>query len=169
MLELHTCPSSETLMDHLFGELEPSESLILDAHLQTCSVCALECRTLEQTLELAQVLPGGPVEPAPQVIQSLRTLVEQQVPWHKRVLGALWERISTPIPAWQAMLGGAALALVFQVGLSIPESTQAHRQASPMGLHPAASAQDRIVPVLEENSTPQSADALPSDQFANAW
>lgn len=168
MLDLHTCPSSEVLMDHLFHELEPSDALILDAHLQTCSLCALEHRSLEETLLVAEALPGGPVQPSPQVIQALRAEVEAQVPWHVRVLGALWERISTPIPAWQAMLGGAGLALLLQVGLGVPETPQASSQLSPAaGLHPAA--EDRIVPVLEENSTPQSADALPSDQFANAW
>lgn len=181
------CPPAETLMDYALNELAPEVQIQLLAHLQACPVCALEMKRLEATFDLALELPGGPVYPEsflgstpnPVVPARLLKMVEAQVSPPVRLWRWFWARVSVPIPAYQAVLGGAGLMLVLQVALSgapsglrgdgVSDSALAPRPPDP-GAYPIPVGNgDAAHAPADEPSTPQTADALPSDQYANAW
>ncbi|MFM7200923.1 MAG: anti-sigma factor family protein [Myxococcota bacterium] len=160
------CPAPDRWMDYALQELPPADQEWLEHHLRECAVCTLELQALQETLALVQQLPGAALT-APPPSEALLRAVEAQVPWHRRITRILWERISTPIPAYQAVLAGVAMLLVYQ-GLE-QHGTDAPPRAPELSAAPIPVGNGGASQETEEASTPQTADALPSDQFANAW
>lgn len=164
----HGCPPAEVLTDYLLRTLPDVQGLQVEAHVEACAACALEVRTLRNVLQLADEVLEQRELMAPPPSPRLMAMVAQQVPLHKRITRWLWDKINVPIPAWQAVLGGATLIVVFQLALP-PEAPPGPRPPDlsarpiPVGGSEAAQAP------AEEHSTPQTADQLPADQFANAW
>lgn len=165
---IHGCPPAEVLTDYLLQALPDTQGLQVESHVASCAACALELRAMEDLLMAVDRVQAprelAPPPPSPR----LMALVATQVPLHRRVYRWIWDKINAPIPAWQAVLGGATLIVLFQLAMPVstppgPRPPDLMARPIPLGTGEAAQAP------AEEPSTPQTADALPADQFANAW
>lgn len=175
MKPLDHCPSLETLIDLSYGEMEPIEAGPVQSHLETCAACALEWDSLLAAQALAGELPVGPVMPSPEVEARLAAMVAARQPLWDRLFRSLWDAVSSPVPAYKAMLGGAVIALVVQLLIGSSQAVSPTISEPIRPPDPRASA-IRIQPVQDLNQPPyprqeleQSVDAIPPDNYAQVF
>ncbi len=153
------CPSWETLVDLTYDELEPDYADQVRAHISTCDACTDTFKSLLGILKLADDLPGGPVPPSPQVEDRLKAEVLRQQPFYRRWLKWVHRVVTAPLPAYQVVLAGAVLALLFQLFVhGTPEGLKAVRDhltgsaatSSVVGPHQAGFLGGVVMPVGEE-------------------
>ncbi len=109
------CPPWETLVDLTYDELEPVRANEVRAHIEVCEACTNTFKELLAFLKVADGLPGGPVSPSPVVEQRLKEQVSMRRSLARRWLEACRRAATTPMPVYQALLLGAALALLLQL------------------------------------------------------
>lgn len=167
------CPAPEILIDLYYEELPPEEQVTLRQHLHHCSACALEMRAVEQSLQLADVLPGAVVEPSEALRTSLMAAFEAEQPAWRRLFNRLWDRFSSPVPTYKALLGGAFLAMVIQVLVpdSMPVESQlpAPRPPDPSAISIKIEAQQVDYQEPSRAQLEQTVDDLASGDYAQAF
>jgi anti-sigma factor RsiW len=175
MKSQHDCPSPEVLIDLSYGELDPREAGPVQLHLEVCTECSLEWAALLEAQKLASDLPVGPVTPSPRVEARLVALVEAQQSSWSRLFRGFWTAVSSPVPAYQAMLGGAAIAFVVQLfilgstgNVIVPPSQAPHApdlKATAIRIQPV---EDLSQPVPRQELE-QTVDAIPPDHYAQVF
>jgi len=143
------CPSQETLIDLLYEELDLAEARAVQTHLESCSDCSTVYTELMDFMQLANGLPGGPVVPAHALREKLTRAVATQRSPLLLALAWLKETLTSPIPAYQALLAGAAMAVLFQLGTeksTPPAATEVAEAPAPV--EPPPQIIQRLQPVV---------------------
>ena len=128
MNDTFQCGDSPALVTYLYGESEPSEHAVIEAHVEVCAACAAELAAMESTrVQLASWTPPAFGFSARRV--AARALKPQ----------AWWNR---PLQPW---LQAAAAAVIFATGLALgvvrgTQSTPAAARAAVAGSAVQASA-----------------------------
>jgi len=145
-----TCPSEEILVDLTYEELEPLELARLKRHVEGCTACTVALSSIQEALELAGEFPGFAVSPNPEIEVRLKALVTARKPWYIKIGHGLGTALRVPIPAYQAILGGAALAIALLFVGPPPASEQsAALSSAPRAPDPTA----RTIPIQPIHAT----------------
>lgn len=134
-VDCSTCEAN--LIDFVHGEVDRATHVALARHLSTCPTCALASCRLRADLD--GISAWGLEAPRPAVRDALRAQVEREFGETRPLesvglLARAWRTLSVPVPAYQAALvaAGVALAVVFGARARQQPDPPRHLESAPV-------------------------------------
>jgi len=141
MSQIFTCGDHGALVSYLYDECEPTERLVISAHVAVCSVCAEELTSLDATRERLALW-------SPPETRLGFHVVSDDAKASNVLRPPRWWR--QPMPAWAQ---AAAAGLIFVVGVTLGAlrgtSTPVDARTSATGALTASAA--KVVPVTQRD------------------